>query len=268
MSYRNYRSLTADEIKELERLYPVTFNKDLSRRFNISIDAIQDHFAYPLGWKKGKEVRRNRHSNQKRELTEEEHRWLTKHYQHTRNADIMERLGIGESTLHRFARKLGLKKSRQFMKRTQKENSELGCEVCQLYGVYDQNAEYARQQWAERKARGETLGFKKGENNLQRLGKRRNNKRKAKLAAAWRKAYDSERRRVIFGMEQKTNFRIPLVKLSHTASGQKHAMIKFCNYFSDPDHPTWVCYDSQTNRSPRREATAQKHGLRIVASEE
>lgn len=174
--------LTEEEVKELECLYPVTTNRELSRRFDISIDAIQEHFAYPLGWKKNlKEIRCNRWSTAKHSLSEAEEKWLTKHYQHTKNADILAKLGVGESTLHRYARLMGLKKSSQFVKRTQKENAQEGYKVCKAYGVYEQSAEYARQQWAERKARGETVGFKKGETNEQRLGKHKNKKRMRRL---------------------------------------------------------------------------------------
>lgn len=45
-------------------------------------------------------------------------------------------------------------------------------------------------------------------------------------------------------------------------------MIKLRNYFADADHVTWVCYDSQTRRSPRMEATAMRHGLRLVEGDE
>ena len=68
-------------------------------------------------------------------------------------------------------------------------------------------------------------------------------------------------------MDQKTKIRIPITKMTRKAVAQKHCMIKHCNYFADYDHPSWVCYDSETIRSPRREATAVKHGLRVVAGE-
>ncbi len=44
-------------------------------------------------------------------------------------------------------------------------------------------------------------------------------------------------------------------------------MIKQCNYFAVDEHPTWVGYDKETKRSARREATAIKHGLKIVGAE-
>ena len=43
MTYRNYRELTDEEIRQLEELYPVTTNRELSRRFGISVDAWASH---------------------------------------------------------------------------------------------------------------------------------------------------------------------------------------------------------------------------------
>ena len=60
-----------------------------------------------------------------------------------------------------------------------------------------------------------------------------------------------------------SNIRIPSSPLSHSASAHKHAMIKACNYFADPlGDPHVICYDSETQRSARREATAAKYGLK------
>ena len=65
------------------------------------------------------------------------------------------------------------------------------------------------------------------------------------------------------------SFRIPSSPLSHSASSHKHAMIKACNYFADPlGDPHIICYDSETQRSARREATAAKHGLKVVEADE
>ena len=50
-------------------------------------------------------------------LTPEQERWLVAHFRHTRNEEIGERLGISQSSLHRFARELGLTKTRQFMRK-------------------------------------------------------------------------------------------------------------------------------------------------------
>ena len=81
----------------------------------------------------------------------------------------------------------------------------------------------------------------------------------------WRK----ERLRTFYGLDRQTNLRIPSYPLSHRAAAQKYAMIKACNYFSDPlGDPHVICYDNETQRSARREATAAKHGLKVVEADE
>ena len=81
----------------------------------------------------------------------------------------------------------------------------------------------------------------------------------------WRK----ERLRAFYGLDRQTNLHIPSSPLSHRASAHKHAMIKCCNYFADPlGDPHVICYDSETQRSARREATAAKHGLKVVEADE
>ena len=42
-----------------------------------------------------------------RQLTEKELTWVIRHYKHTKNDEIMEKLGISHSSLHRIARKKG-----------------------------------------------------------------------------------------------------------------------------------------------------------------
>lgn len=48
----------------------------------------------------------------------------------------------------------------------------------------------------------------------------------------------------------------------------KNHMATVHRYFSDPDHPYWVCFDSQTTRSKRMEKNAVAMGLEIVEGED
>ena len=57
-------------------------------------------------------------------LTEKQENWLKKHFLHTKNAEIAQKLGISETAVHRFARALGLKKSRQYMVKCQRETAD------------------------------------------------------------------------------------------------------------------------------------------------
>ena len=90
-------------------------------------------------------------------------------------------------------------------------------------------------------------------------------KRSEQRKELWHK----ERLRMKYGLERKTRLHLPLNNIPHRAAAHKYLMIRQCNYFADPlGDPYVVCYDSQTQRSARREATAAKHGLKVVEADE
>ena len=257
---RNYRELSDEEVLELERLYPVTPNRELSRRFDISVDAIQDRFASPRGWKKNmKAVKIGNRGG--RSLTEKEVAWIARHYQHTKNEDILRKFGIGECLLHRIARKYGLKKSRQFMKKVVDANNKSAIAVCREYGLYEKNAESARRQWAEYNAKGKphNMGFQKGQSNKDRFGEKRFSEIIAKATATRNETIRKERMRIRWGLPQKTNMKL-------VGGGRKRTIYKYLfkkrNYIVERGS-TDIYYDDLTKRSPTMEANAHKYGLTV-----
>ncbi len=179
------------------------------------------------------------------------------------NRRIMQWFGISHATMQRFKRELGLKKD---MTAIRKQLAKDVKKICEKNGYYDSIRGRRPSQ-----ATIDSLVRRRKEydpwTTLKANNPRKYKKALKKRAAKWRETYEKDIKRARWGLPQKTKFRITLYPISHTASTQKHAMIKYCNYFADPDHPSWVCYDSETKRSARREATAVKHGLRIVAGE-
>lgn len=179
---------------------------------------------------------------------------------------MMTWFGISFSTLQRFKRKLGLEKDMQAIRRQQINDTK---KVCERNGYYDSLRgkkpseacfDGARKLFAS--------GFhpmKQLKANNPRKYKQLMRKRSEQRKELWRK----ERLRVFYGLERKTNLCIPSSPLSHSASAHKHAMIKCCNYFADPlGDPHIICYDSETHRSAQREATAAKHGLKVMKADE
>ena len=262
--------MSPSELEELVSLYPTTVNRELSRRFGISVDAIQDNIAAVYGLQKDRQAvmvgSRGGHS-----LSEEETAWIIKHFKNTKNAEILARLNIGESTLHRCARKYGLKKSKVFLKKTQRENAEKGYEVCLDHGVYEQNAEYTRKQWEEWKKlpRDQWPGRKVGVKPQHQPGvsPRRYNKRVKEGHEKRRQTVRRERVRLLCGLKQNTSLRLTKT-MTRKMSSHKHAMIEHCNYFPDKEHPLWIFYDNDTKRSARREAHAVELGLKVYSSED
>lgn len=266
---RNWRTLTDDEMQELERLYPVTTNRELSRRFDVSVDAIQDRIAYPRGWKKDtKTIKIGRRGG--RSLTEKEQAWLIRHYKNTKNADILQRFGIGESQLHRLARKLGLKKTRQQMKKMQHEATIEAREVCNKYGVYEETRKRMKQVMAGYKERGERYpgSFQPGVTNVQRLGKRRERERIMKAHKTRNESIRKDRVRIHFGLPQKLRLKIHYNGYTETYRKKSvhRNLFRKHNYIVERGSDD-IYYDEQTDRRPRMEANASRYGLRVLSVE-
>ena len=175
------------------------------------------------------------------------------------NRRMMQWFGISFSTCQRFKREFGLEKD---MTAIRKQLAKDVKKICEKNGYYDSLRGHApseaaieatRRRWAE--------GFHPLK-QLKETNPRKYNRTMQKWSDKRKELFHKERLRVKYGLEQKT--RLHVDPISHRASAQKHLMIKQCNYFADPDHVDWVCYDKETKRSERREATAIRHGLRVV----
>ena len=182
------------------------------------------------------------------------------------NRRLMKWFGISFSTLQRFRRELGLQKD---MRAIRKQLAKDIKKTCEKNGYYDSLRGHAPSEAcmeATRQLR--AAGFhpiKQLKANNPRKYKRLMQKKSEQRKELWRK----ERLRAFYGLDRQTNLRIPTNPMSRRATAQKYAMIKCCNYFPDPDgDPHIVCYDSETQRSARREATAVKHGLNVVEADE
>lgn len=181
------------------------------------------------------------------------------------NRRMMQWFGISFSTLQRFKREMGLEKD---MTKIRKEQARDTKRICEKNGYYasirgkrpsDACIEGARKLRA--------TGFTPIK-RLKEISPRRYKSAMRKKSEQRKELFRKEKLRVKYGMEAKTRLRVVENPITHKASGYKHLLIKQCNYFADSDDVWTVCYDSQTQRSERREATAAKHGLRIVSGYE
>ena len=182
------------------------------------------------------------------------------------NRRMMAWFGIGFSTMQRFKREFGLEKDMKSIIRQQAKDTKRICEKNGYYASIRGKAPSEACLEATRQLR--AAGFhpiKQLKANNPRKYKRLMQKKSEQRKELWRK----ERLRQKYDLDRQTSLHIPLNPLSHRAAAQKYAMIKACNYFADPlGDPHIVCYDSDTQRSARREATAAKHGLKVVEADE
>ena len=182
------------------------------------------------------------------------------------NRRMMAWFGLSFSTLQRFKREFGLEKDMKSIIRQQANDTK---KICERNGYY---ASLRGKKPSEACFDGARKLFASGFHPMKQL--KANNPRKyrklmRKKSEQRKELWRKERLRAFYGLERQTNLRIASSPLSHSASAHKHAMIKCCNYFADPLGDTHViCYDSDTQRSARREATAAKHGLKVVEADE
>ena len=182
------------------------------------------------------------------------------------NRRMMAWFGLSFSTLQRFKREFGLEKDMQAVRKQQAKDIKKICERNGYYASIRGKAPSEACLEATRQLR--AAGFhplKQLKANNPRKYKRLMRKKSEQRKELWHK----EQLRAFYGLERQTKLRIPDDRMSRKASSQKHAMIKCCNYFADPlGDPHIICYDSETQRSARREATAAKHGLKVVEADE
>ena len=91
------------------------------------------------------------------------------------------------------------------------------------------------------------------------------NEIRQKMRAAAKKSWAKARREQLYAMRPTT--RLHPSPLSKVLRLYKYRLVHERNYFADPDHPYWLCYDSQTRRSAEIEANAKARGFEIVEGE-
>lgn len=186
------------------------------------------------------------------ELTPEQERWMRAHFKHTLNDDIMERFGWSEGTLHRFARRLGLKKTPQFRRKTQL-NAAAKAKASHL-----KNGTYPPKGYIIPGS--EEYRFRKGETGVQRLGKRGERKRIERSVESRRKTIREEKARILFGLPRKTRLR--LVKRPRYVALQRH-YLRQLGYVIERGSLT-AYYGPETRRSAYYEARTRESCKRYV----
>lgn len=186
-------------------------------------------------------------------LAPEQNKWLIAHFKHTKNDEIMARLGLTHSTLHRIVRELGLTKSRQFMKKCQLNAAQRGREVCIATGRYAALK-------GKRPPNSDANCFKKGQSNRDRLSPKRYKEMNEKRRQTWLQTRAKDKARFTFGFEQKTKFRFvkqPKSKVSYRYNMKKKG------YIVDLEHNVFF-YPSEEMRHPLAERNGAKFGIKFL----
>ena len=194
-------------------------------------------------------------------LTDAQTKWLQKHFKHTKNDVIRERLGLSHSTLHRIARELGLKKTRQFMAKMQMAASMAGKAAIE---AEDEAAKERRRQQANQNRNPERC-FKEGEWSLSKKTPAQLAVINAKRKASWRKTRDADEVRLNWGLPTQTKFHFR----RHPDPIKNKQLCSLRNYlkrkgYEIPGRAGMAVYVTrETRRSAKMESKAEKLGMII-----
>ena len=197
-------------------------------------------------------------------LTDRQTAWLILHFKNTENAVLAATLNICETTLHRLARRYGLKKTKQFMRKCNAKTTEAALAANKATG-YAIQREATRKQWEEYRARGEKPSgcFQPGTSFRDRYGEAKDLERRRKAGQTRRETFRKERIRLAWGLEQKTRLN---VKLSTKERQRQQACFRYGmkkrGYVVTRGDST-IYYNDETKRSPICEKHAAEFGMKI-----
>lgn len=171
-------------------------------------------------------------------MTPAQREWMRAHFKHTKNDEIVARFGWSHSTMHRFARELGLTKTPQYMRKCQEHTT--ACAVAS----HLKNGTYPPKGYIIPKS--EQFRFKPGRKESEATKR----KRLAQAAATRRQTIKEERARISFGIPQRTKLRLiaqPRIAIMQRLYLRKHG-------YHIERGSLVAYYDDQTVRCPKIEA--------------
>ena len=151
-----------------------------------------------------------------KDLSNEQLVWFTEHFEHTKNQELADRLGTSPRCVTRIARELGLYKTKEFVQAMQRNASEHGAKKVHLMGGNAGTKNLL--------IYGKATRFKAGESNKQRMSAETFKEMHRKIGDSRKKIFQKERRRVLFGLDQRTRLRV--IRCPKAKIGLRHRLRK------------------------------------------
>ena len=205
-------------------------------------------------------------------LTDEQEEWLRTWYPTTENSRLAKMMGIGLSRLHDFARENGLSKSESGLKDIKRRQTKAMAKTNHKHGCYDRKRgkpvssatmEGSQRRWAE-----EHAGLR--ENAILRMKREEPDRYKAiqeKRSQNRREMIRKEKRRIIYGLERKTNIKVIVMKpFTRSQIARRHSALKR-GYLLDEDCSEGqpgryvIYYDDETRRCEKFEENCINDGF-------
>ena len=207
-------------------------------------------------------------------LTDEQREWFCKWFPEEENSRLMKASGMNHSTLHRFARELGLTKSPKGIKRIRKRQAAHIKRLCERNGYYDsmrgrQPSEAClkatAQMWKDiREGKREHPASIMKRENPRKYRKWMENRSKER-----KETIRKEMRRVLYGMERKTRLKCIVMckytrrQVAHRYNALKRGYIIMDDCSEQGGERYNIYYDNETKRSSIFERNLLKDGFHL-----
>lgn len=236
------KSITDEQRRYVEEHFASESNAELKAATGLSLPSIY-RIANEAGVSRTRAFRHKLYGGL--DIPDDKMDWFIKHFKDTENFVLADRLGISESSLHRLARKYGLKKSSSFMKRTQREAAAMSKFSHEKYGTGAQKGVYS-----DNLKKGEAYQFKPGMNNRMRNGAVNERHRIISSVMSRRETFRKEKARVKAGLPQLTKLH---VSCEPKGKAQIRFYLKKCGYILDEKNSI-AYWNEGTRRAVRLEA--------------
>lgn len=214
----------------------------------------------------------------RRVLNDEQREWLCRWFPVTENSRLAKAMGVSLYKLHDFTRKLGLTKSEAGLRAIKRRQTKAMAKTNERNGCYDRKRghppseatmEGNRRRWDEYHA-----GLRESTyETLKRTDPKRYQAVKEKRSQNRREMIAKEKRRIIYGLERKTNLKVVVMtpykrsQLHHRCNALKRGYLLDMDCSEGCPGRYVIYYDDETQRSARFEANCIKDGFTFKRDE-
>lgn len=188
-------------------------------------------------------------------LTDDQRQWLERWFPEIENRRLMAASGMSHSTLHRFAREMGLKKSEKGLHGIMKRQALVCKRVNERNGWYDSLRgkpvsdackEGVRKMW-------EDIREGRRKHPIKRMSNYRRKKHAERMGAQRKELIRKEKLRVFYGLERQTALHLPIVPYTRSQVSHRNNALKRGYFYLDGkitgNDRYIIYYDDQTKRS-------------------
>lgn len=190
------------------------------------------------------------------DLTQEQLAWFKTNFSHTKNQELADTLSTSPRSVTRIARELGLWKTKEFVVAMQRNASECGARANRAMGGNAGTKNLLLY--------GKAYRFKAGESPKDRMSVEAFDDMHRRIGESRKETFRKERRRVMFGLEQKTSLRVvrcPKEKVSLRNNLRKYG-------YDIPRGSNEATITSKTRRSLSMEVKAENMGIRFYTDDD